>query len=737
MRIPSLALFFYSGLCFAASYPVLTYSTYLRDSFSPNAIATDSSGNIYMAGNAIVDPTSFPSTSQTAVLVVKLNPQATQYLYVRYLGGSVDDYANAIAVDSAGNAFIAGATASPDFPVTTGVSSGAPASQSNQRSFVTKLDPNGELVFSEVLGAPAASSAQAVAVSSSGQIAVTGMVSNAAGPSFPSTAGAYSIVTTANHPYLIELDPTGTKTIFSATGIGGSALAFDSSGNIYVAGTTFLFDYPTTSGAYQTTFPTVNCPACLSPMQGANQYVTKVDPTGAKLLYSTAVTGTNNTTNAGLAVDTAGNAYLTGYAGAGYPYTVTSIPSYPGSVPFTIPALPFLSKLDPLGHTLLFSIPIGGAGVQLDAGGNIYVGGSVGRGVGGPVANYIVTGNLPTLANIPAPCLPNAIIQSPAYVAQVDTSGGILGSQFIGGSKILLSGIALSGSTLWIAGATRDFNVPFTPNTLTLPSLDSTPIAGAYLGGVDFSKPQPPAGTPQIACIVDSADFAAIGPAAPYQLLTIFGTGLGPFAGVAAANNSTLLLGGVTVSSGAVSSPLLYVSSTQINFAVPLVQGPLTNRLIQVTVNGVNALQREIPFTLANPSLFLNSTGNILALNADGSLNSAANPARFGSAMSVFVNGLAPTADVAIAPPLFSTDFGWTVTGVAQPSPFVLRVDLRTPTQMENNFSCTFSFAGSSVSVCLVGIALFDTFYSNPGPQSGATSGLALGGTVFINPPLN
>src|SRR6476660_4895618 len=112
MLIRLTSLFFYSGLAFAATaptFPALTYSTYLRDNFTPHAIATDSSGNIYMAGNAIVDP----SSSQTTVLVMKLNPHASQYLYVRYLGGSVSDNASAIAVDSAGNAYIAGVTTSP------------------------------------------------------------------------------------------------------------------------------------------------------------------------------------------------------------------------------------------------------------------------------------------------------------------------------------------------------------------------------------------------------------------------------------------------------------------------------------------------------------------------------------------------------------------------------------------------------------------------------------------------
>src|SRR5579864_3731637 len=112
MLVRSLALSLCSGLCFAASFPVLTYSTYLRDSFTPKAIATDSPGNIYIAVNAIVDPL----TSQSTVLIVKLNPQGTTYQYVRYLGGSLNDSPNAIAVDSAGNAYVAGVATSPDFP---------------------------------------------------------------------------------------------------------------------------------------------------------------------------------------------------------------------------------------------------------------------------------------------------------------------------------------------------------------------------------------------------------------------------------------------------------------------------------------------------------------------------------------------------------------------------------------------------------------------------------------------
>jgi len=333
----------------ASSYPVLTYSTYLRDSFTPSAIALDSSGNIYMTGSAIVDP----QTSQSTVLVVKLNPQATQYLYVRYLGGSVKDSANAIAVDGAGNAYVAGYTISPDFPVISGGNLGSPpAAASNQsipdqRSFVVKLNSAGAVVFSDLLGGSASSSAQAVAVNALGQILISGSVTG--GSPFPVTPGAYNIANSLGHPYLLELDPTGARYIFSATGIGGSAIALDPSGNIYVSGTTFALDYPTTPGAYQPVFPVFSIcssPSCgLGPaQQGNNQYVTKVDPTGSRLIYSTALSGPAGTTNTGLAVDAKGNAYVTGLSAAGYPYTITPPAITDLFIPFLASQLPFVSN---------------------------------------------------------------------------------------------------------------------------------------------------------------------------------------------------------------------------------------------------------------------------------------------------------------------------------------------------------------------------------------------------------
>jgi uncharacterized protein (TIGR03437 family) len=339
--------------------------------------------------------------------------------------------------------------------------------------------------------------------------------------------------------------------------------------------------------------------------------------------------------------------------------------------------------------------------------------------------------------------LPNGLfIRNSAYTAQVSAaSGDLLGAQAIsGGSNVIPSAIALVGSTLWIAAATAAPDVPLTADALASdfgPAFSGSSLgAGAYLGAVDFSAAAPAAGTPQINCIVDAADFSPTLFASRYQLLSLLGNGLGPAMGVSAPDYSTTNLGGVSVTFGGLPAILLYVSSNQINLAVPLVPFAQPSAAMQVTVNGVSGQQRQIPFCCSgSPHLFLNAqaTYNLtanpneffvpLTLNEDGSMNSPSNPAQQGSIVSVFVNGLAPNPEVTSGPVQLYATGGWTVENVAPATPFVYRVDVKVLSvanfeTLPVNSSCT-------TTLCSVSLVLFNNGGGFVSPQTG--------GIVFVS----
>ena len=176
--------------------PVLEYSTYLGGNAGdyPKAIAVDASGNAYIAG--YTHSTDFPVTSGAfqshslgygTPFVAKLNSAGTALVYSTYLGGSAGDAANAIAVDSAGDAFVAGQTWAHDFPITPG------AFQTTidrfQSAFITKLSPDGSaLVYSTYLGGDFGyNQVRAIALDEAGNAYVAGQTTS---NSFPTTKGA-------------------------------------------------------------------------------------------------------------------------------------------------------------------------------------------------------------------------------------------------------------------------------------------------------------------------------------------------------------------------------------------------------------------------------------------------------------------------------------------------------------------------------------------------------------------
>ncbi|MGB2635949.1 MAG: SBBP repeat-containing protein [Candidatus Acidiferrum sp.] len=384
--------------------PVI-YSTYLGGTGGDDsyAIAVDSSGNAYVTGET--GSTDFPTTSgafQTvcsdcstgSAFVTKLNPTGSALVYSTYLGGSgggsgnPGDSGSGIAVDSSGNAYVTGETASSNFPTTPGafqtVCNGGSGCAQYVDGFVTKLNPTGSaLVYSTYLGGNSYDVAQGIAVDSSGNAYITGFTQSTDFPTKNAVQPQYGGDLNA---FVTKLNPTGSALVYS-TYLGGSGggsgqdygygIAVDSSGNAYVTGSTGSSNFPTTPGAFQTA-----CNGCPT----SHAFVTKYNLTGSALVYSTYLGGSTSDGAGGIAVDSSGNAYVTGFTSS------TDFPTTPGAFQTVCNGGSgcaqygdaFVTEFNPEGSALVYSTYLGGSnyeqnpGIAVDSSGNAYVTGTTG-----------------------------------------------------------------------------------------------------------------------------------------------------------------------------------------------------------------------------------------------------------------------------------------------------------------------------------------------------------------------
>lgn len=331
-----------------------SFSTYLGGSGDDeaNAIAVDSAGNTYLAG--FTDSADFPTTnalqaafgggSQDA-FVTKLDPSGA-VVYSTYLGGSGQDNAGGIAVDAAGNAYVAGFTGSTDFP-TRNARQSANAGRFN--AFVAQLDPSGRLVFSTYLGGSAGDYASAVAVAASGEIYVAGVATS---PDFPTANAVQSTHRGAADAFVARLDSSATQIEFS-TFVGGAGddgatgLAIDGSGDVYVTGVTSSRDFPT-----------------VRPFQASfggglfDGFVARLDASGARLGYASYVGGSGDDRAFRVAVDPSGDAFVAGDTDSPDLATVRAPqPAKAGGVDA------FVLEVDSSG-ALVVSTYLGGSGVD-------------------------------------------------------------------------------------------------------------------------------------------------------------------------------------------------------------------------------------------------------------------------------------------------------------------------------------------------------------------------------------
>src|SRR5208337_2795463 len=380
----------------------LIYSTYLGgNNFDVgNGIAVDSSGDAYVVGST--SSADFPISSSsvfqptfggnTDAFVAKLDPSGSHLLYSSYLGGSNVDYGQGIAVDQYGNAYVTGSTQSTDFPTANPIQSG---NDGNGDAFVAKVNTQAtDLVYSTYLGGSSADVGTGIAVDLGGSAYVVGYTYST---NFP-TYNAYQAQNGGSvDAFITKLSSDGSTFVFS-TYLGGTgddrgwAIAVDGQLNVYVAGSTLTpctpatTTPPTTMCSPTETFPTTagvfqNFNTSQSPGY-ADVFVTKLNFPGSALVYSTLLGGALTDSPAGIAVDTSGDAYVTGYTQSNNFPTANAVQaSYTGGACGQNHPCPdaFITEVNPQGTALVYSTYLGGSGanwgnaIALDSNTNAYV----------------------------------------------------------------------------------------------------------------------------------------------------------------------------------------------------------------------------------------------------------------------------------------------------------------------------------------------------------------------------
>ncbi|MGA3203810.1 MAG: SBBP repeat-containing protein, partial [Bryobacteraceae bacterium] len=422
--------------------------------------ALDGAGNPYITG--YTNSSDFPTTSGAFqpkfggfvgqgfllvggdAFVSELSPDGKSLLYSTYLGGQNDDFGFGIAVDSSSNVYVTGTTISVNFPVSAGAYQTRMAGTGGQEVF--PLFGNG---LAAIVG---------------GDVFVTKLN--------PAKSGAAGLV------YSTFIGGTDDDV--------GSSIFVDASGNAYVAGYTLSSNYPTTPGAFQSTWAGAEQQNFF--FHFGDAFITKVNPTGTALIFSTYIGGSGDDWISSLAADASGNVIATGSTTSrNFPVTAGSYQtSYhgPTSIPPAVDMFfgdAFLLKLNAGGTALVFSTYFGGAGddcalaMTTDAAGNIYLAGFTNS------ADFPVTAGAfqPTLAG-------------PGYLTTTQTFGDGFLAQF-----------SSSGSPLYVTylGGTQNDAVA---------SVAITPSGIVYLSGM-----------------TKSTDFPTLAAAQPKNASTILSTGLG------------------------------------------------------------------------------------------------------------------------------------------------------------------------------------------------------------------
>lgn len=487
--------------------PMLSYASHPLSGFINGDMKVDANGNVYYTGvnvgdfspqYGVIHPTAdaFQATNhsvpyqgfiQSEGIFVKLSVTPTGELhtdYATYFGGINDDWGRAIQIDSQGNAYVAGTTNSPDFPIT----GNALQTQLNRGiddntdkgsccldmllsdAFVMKFGPSGDLIYSTYVGGSSNETGKVgLGLDGNGAIYIAGSTLSA---DLPVTSDAFSTSLSPYDPqmkgdlFIARLNSAGGLVYCSY--LGGTrfeslaGMTVDSTGNMYLAGYTSSPNFPLTDNAFQRT-------AFSNEVSSQTTFILKFNPSmsgQSGLIYSTLFGGTGasarNVTN-----DDRGNIYVIGRANACG--SDCSVPVTSGAMQTTRRGATdvFVAKVNPSGTaatSLVYATYLGGSGdddaraIAVDGSGNAYVGGNT------------YSSNFPVIASAFQTSYGGGMVSpiaGDAFLAKIDSAGSsLIFFTYLGGAQPdnLYAMTRDSNGYIYLAGDTTSANFPFTNN---------------------------------------------------------------------------------------------------------------------------------------------------------------------------------------------------------------------------------------------------------------------------------
>ncbi|MCW5981277.1 MAG: hypothetical protein KIT09_24550 [Bryobacteraceae bacterium] len=598
-------------------------------------MTADGAGNTYIAGKTLEADPAYGFTL-SRVTVTKLDPEGRPVYTFRFAGSAE---AKALAADSRGNLFVVGALASRDFPVVNGLAGPAPGYSGD--GFISKLDPTGtRLLFSTVFGY---TTFNAVAIDANDNPVVAGTTST---PDFPVTSGAFQ--QSAPEPdsfgrpsfaVVTRLSNSGDRILHSSflgdkhtACSGGSvcigrygassarSIAIGRDGAITIGGSTTTDRFPVTAEAFQAT---CKCTEGQPRPPLGTGFVARFSMDLSALQWSTYLGGSGfpiyyyGDRVSAVRLGSDGGVVVTGVAGSpDFPVTAGAFqPEYLGHRSRN----GFLAKFDPTGSTLMYATYLGPVDSDLALGLDSN-------------ERPWITGQ--AVSSVDFPLLPDSLKLGNDFAMGLSSNGA---------EPVLIALLPNGSAGTAIAPDPQGRMVLLGPTGSVLRIPATGPVSTAVLGQAN------------------AAGYAVSHIVAPGEIVSLYGTALGPAVGVGAqldlSGSLATELAGVRVLFDGKPAPLLYVGMNQVNAIVPFEVAARSSTSVQTIGPDGSSSPVVLAVTPSDPQIFFGAGGYAAAINQDGSINSEANPAAPGSVLAFYVNGAgvfdASLADgTIVAPPL-------------------------------------------------------------------------------------